>query len=225
MSEPNVNDEPAPLRRRAESAAAAGVVYSVLAVVALVIVQSVPPPSSTEAVWNEWIAEASNRAGLVVALSLASISAVAFLWFVAVVRRRIGDREDRFFATVFLGSALVHVSLWLIVMSILAAPAMINTDDTPLGWDVFRLAEGTAIGILLVAAPRIQAVFVASTSTMFLRTRVVPTWLSYVGYVLAVVMFIVPIVTTPVGLGLPAFVLVASVTIFFTRRRIEHDST
>ena len=110
-------------------------------------------------------------------------------------------------------------------MSILAAPAMINTDDTPLGWDVFRLAEGTAIGILLVAAPRIQAVFVASTSTMFLRTRVVPTWLSYVGYVLAVVMFIVPIVTTPVGLGLPAFVLVASVTILFTRRRIEHDST
>ncbi|HSF84424.1 MAG TPA: hypothetical protein VLG28_02035 [Acidimicrobiia bacterium] len=225
MSEPRVNDEPAPLRRRAESAAAAGVVYSILAVVALVTVQSVPPASSTEAVWNEWIGEASNRAGLVVALSLASISAVAFLWFVAVVRRRIGDREDRFFATVFLGSALVHVALWLVVMSILAAPAMINTEDMPLEWDVFRLAEGTAIGILLVAAPRIQAVFVASTSTMFLRTRVVPTWLSYVGYVLAVVMFIVPIVTTPVGLGLPAFVLVASVTILFTRRRIEHDST
>jgi hypothetical protein len=29
------------------------------------------------------------------------VSAVAFLWFVAVIRRRVGDREDRFFVTVF----------------------------------------------------------------------------------------------------------------------------
>ena len=88
-------------------------------------------------------------------------------------------------------------------------------------WEVFRLAEGTAIGILLVAGPRIQAVFVASTSTLFLRTGVVPKWLSYLGYGLAAVMFVVPVVTTPLGLGLPLFVVVSSVTIFFTRRQIE----
>ena len=54
MSEPRINDQPAPLMRRLESAAAAGVVYSILAVVSLIIVQSVPPASSTEAVWKEW---------------------------------------------------------------------------------------------------------------------------------------------------------------------------
>lgn len=223
MTEPTIDDDDDafPQRRQVESAAWAGVLYAILAVVALFLIQSVPPPSSTEAAWNEWIADSSNRGSLYVALSLSSISAVAFLWFVAVVRRRIGDREDRFFATVFLGSALVHVALWLVAMSILAAPAVLNTGDTTIGWDVFRLAEGTAIGILLVAGPRIQAVFVASSSTQFLRTRVVPTWLSYVGYAIALAMFIVPIIATPMGLGLPAFVLLSSVTIFFSRLRIE----
>lgn len=221
MNEPAIDGGAAPKRRPVESAAWAGVVYAILAVFALVLVQSVPGPSSTEAEWMDWIAEAGNRRGLFIALSLASVASVAFLWFVAVIRRRIGDREDRFFATVFLGSALVHVTLWLVVMSILAAPAMIHEPDLPMTWEVFRLAEGTAIGILLVAGPRIQAVFVASTSTLFLRTGVVPKWLSYLGYGLAAVMFVVPVVTTPLGLGLPLFVVVSSVTIFFTRRQIE----
>ena len=221
MTEPAIDSSRGPYRRPVESAAAAGVVYAVLAVIALSIVQSVPGPSSTEAVWNAWIAESSNRAGLFAALSLSSISAVAFLWFVAVVRRRIGDQEDRFFATVFLGSALVYVALWLVAMSIVAAPATIHTGDSTMGRDVFGLAQGTGISILLVAGPRIQAVFVASTSTLFLRTRVVPAWLSYVGYAIALAMFVTPIVATPMGIGLPAFVLLSSSTIFFSRRRIE----
>lgn len=220
MTEPATNGDAVP-RRRVESAAGAGVVYAILAVVALVLVQSVPPASSSEAEWIEWVADAGNRRSLLVALNLASISAVAFLWFVAVIRRRIGDREDRFFATVFFGSSLVYVALWLAMMSIVAAPAMIHQPESPMTWDVFRLAEGTAIGILLIASARIQAVFVASTSTMFLRTAVVPKWLSYLGYSLAILMFIVPVVSTPLGLGLPAFVLVSSVTIFFSRRQIE----
>ncbi len=221
MTGPAIDGDAVPKRRPVESAAGAGVVYAILAVFALFLVQSVPRPSSTEAEWLDWIAEAGNRRSIFIALSLASVASVAFLWFVAVIRRRIGDREDRFFATVFLGSSLVHVALWLVMMSIIAAPAMIHEPNRPMTWEVYRLAEGTAIGILLVAGPRIQAVFVASTSTLFLRTGVVPKWLSYLGYSLAAVMFVVPIVTTPLGLGLPAFVLVSSVTIFFSRREIE----
>jgi hypothetical protein len=69
--------------------------------------------------------------------------------------------------------------------------------------------------LLLVAAPRIQAVFVASTSTIFLRTRIVPNRLAHLGYALAVVMFFAPIVATPLGLGMPIFVFVSSIVIFF----------
>jgi hypothetical protein len=56
---------------------------------------------------------------------------------------------------------------------------------------------------------------------VFLRTAIVPRWLAYLGFVLAVAMFFVPIVVTTFGLGLPAFVLVASITMLFTRRQSE----
>jgi hypothetical protein len=39
-----------------------------------------------------------------IALNLVPFAGIAFLWFVGVLRDRIGAREDRFFATVFLGS-------------------------------------------------------------------------------------------------------------------------
>jgi len=42
---------------------------------------------------------------VILALNLVPLSGIAFLWFIGVVRDRIGEREDRFFATVFLGRA------------------------------------------------------------------------------------------------------------------------
>jgi hypothetical protein len=214
-------------RKPVESAAAAGIVFSLLTAFSLFIVDRIPSPSSTELEWTEWIEDSGNRRLLLLYLNLASVAAVAFLWFVAVIRRRVGVREDRFFATVFLGSALVYVGLWLVTASILASPAVLYSfgEGRPLDWEVYRLAEGTAASILLVAGPRISAVFVASTSTVFLRSGVVPNWLAYVGYSLAFVMFFVPFVATPLGLGLPMFVLVASSTILVNRAFLEEGES
>ncbi len=78
-----------------ESAAAAGIIYSLLATIAFLSIDKIPAPSSSELEWTEWIEDGGNRAMLILFLNLASVSAVAFLWFVAVIRRRVGDREDR----------------------------------------------------------------------------------------------------------------------------------
>ena len=42
-----------------------------------------------------------------VGLYLAPFAGIAFLWFIAAIRSQLGEREDRFFATVFLGSGLL----------------------------------------------------------------------------------------------------------------------
>jgi hypothetical protein len=39
-------------------------------------------------------------------LYLVPFAGIAFLWFIGVLRDRLGELEDRFFATVFLGSGL-----------------------------------------------------------------------------------------------------------------------
>jgi hypothetical protein len=45
-----------------------------------------------------------------------------FLWFVAVIRDQIGEREDRFFATVFLGSGVIFVALLFAASAVASAP-------------------------------------------------------------------------------------------------------
>jgi hypothetical protein len=201
-----------------ESAAVAGIAYALLAGTALLLFQTVPI-EATGGEWDTWIGDAANRRNLTVAVNLATLSAVAFLWFVAVIRRRLGAREDKFFATVFLGSALVYVGLWLVAAAILASPAVLHSlsGGTLLAWQQYQLSEGVAGGLLLIAGKGIQGVFVASTSMVFLRTRVVPKWLAYLGFALALAIFVMPLLWKLVGLGLPVFVLIASITILLTR--------
>ena len=84
--------------------------------------------------------------------------------------------------------------------------------------DTATLGGGLGAGLLLVAGPRIQAIFVISTSTVFLRTGVAPRWLAFLGYVIGVGLFIFPLIIEPVGLGFPVWVLIVSITILVIRR-------
>ena len=211
--------EVAPIAKRPkpESAAIAGVVYALAAGVVLLIIDSIPKGMS-EAQWNQWISDSANTSPVYWSATIASIAGVAFLWFIAVIRRRLGKREDKFFASVFWGSALVYLGLWLVAVSLVAAPTVLDSlTGATMTWDGYLVVEGTAGTLLVYVGPRIQAVFVASTSVMFLRTGVVPKWLGFVGLILALGMFLLPVLWTPIGLGLPAFVLVTSVVVLFTR--------
>ena len=95
--------------RTPRAAAVAGIVFSVLLISALVLLRvSVPAPP---AVPGAWLTDSGRRAAVAIALNLVPFAGIAFLWFIGVLRDRIGQREDRFFATVFLGSGLLFVGL------------------------------------------------------------------------------------------------------------------
>jgi drug/metabolite transporter (DMT)-like permease len=108
---------PSPVRNRfrsIEAAAVAGLVFAVLSFIAFLLLNSSPDLSAPDSEITAWYADPANRTSLIVGLSLAVVSAVSFLWFVAVIRRRVGDREDRFFATVFLGSGILLTGVMLV---------------------------------------------------------------------------------------------------------------
>src|ERR1700733_9127267 len=95
--------------RTPRAAAVAGIVFSVLLISALVLLRiSVPAHADVP---GEWLTDSWRRTALAIALNLVPFAGIAFLWFVGVVRDRIGAREDRFFATVFLGSGLLFVAM------------------------------------------------------------------------------------------------------------------
>lgn len=207
--------------RSIESAAIAGVVYAVLTLVALVIFRRFPDPSLPNTDIAAWYNDPANHASLIIALNLVSMASVAFLWFVAVIRRRMGEREDRFFATVFLGSAILYLVTLIAGAVAMAAPAVGSSvmDSGLVDRATATLTVGTANAMLLIIGPRLQAVFMLTTSTLILRTRVMPNWLAYLGYATGILLFLFPIVAQPLGIVFPLWVLVVSITIALTRPR------
>lgn len=199
----------------------AGIVYSILAVVALTRISSYPSLDLSETELTAWFDDDTNQALLVGALGLASVSAIAFLWFVAVIRRRLGDREDRFFATVFFGSGIVYVVVWLVGAAVLAGPAVAVTmlDAAEVSPASASLAGGVGAALLLVVAPRIEAVFIFTTSTVILRGHVLPNWLAFVGYGAGMVMFLAPFIYPPLAYVFPVWVFAVSIVLLVVRPR------
>ena len=209
-------------RRRArsvEAAAAAGIVYSLLTLFALFQLSRYPKLSLPEQELTAWFDDGQNRWLLTAALGASSVAAIAFLWFVAVIRRRLGDREDQFFATVFLGSGILHVTVSLIGAAAIAAPAIAMTvlDAAEVSPSSASLAGGLGAALLLVVGPRLQAVFIFTTSTVILRSRVLPSWVAVAGYLLGLTMFVAPIVWRSLGLAFPIWVIVVSIVLLVAR--------
>ena len=108
----------------AEAAALAGTAAAILLSLSAYLLARQPGvlSSSTD---RQWYTDATNRTWVLVGLNLAPLGVVAFLWFVAVIRRRLGVREDQFFATVFFGSALVFAVLAIAAAVAASAPTLV----------------------------------------------------------------------------------------------------
>src|SRR5512144_2262999 len=88
------------------AAAIAGILFSALFVAAFSLLRISVPSDPAES--GEWLKTSSVSVGF--ALNLLPFAGIAFLWFVGALRDRLGELEDRFFSTVFLGSSLLFLA-------------------------------------------------------------------------------------------------------------------
>ena len=208
--------------RTPRAAAVAGIVFSVLLIIALVLLRiSVP---ANPAVPGAWLSDSARRTAVAVALNLVPFAGIAFLWFIGVIRDRIGDREDKFFGTVFLGSGLLFVALLFVAAAlaggIVAGASAARPSSTPAAG---TLALGrNATGLLLnVYAMRMAAVFSLSTVTIARKTPIVSRWLVLAGLVTALVLLIGTGISAWVELLFPAWILALSVDILAGSRALR----
>jgi hypothetical protein len=89
--------------------AISGIIFSLLFIICLVLIRLAIPVAPK--VLSEWLGDAGSRKSIRLALNLVPFTGTAFLWFMAVLRNRGGLLEDRFFATVFLGSGFLFVTM------------------------------------------------------------------------------------------------------------------
>lgn len=197
--------------RTPRAAGIAGLVFSVLLASALLLIGSAPSASDGGA----WLTDSGPQRSVVIALNLVPFAGIAFLWFVGVIRDRVGEREDRFFATVFLGSGLLFVGMLFagaaIAGGLLSDPTIsAGHAPSPELWDLQRRITFTLINVY---AFRMGAVFILSTTMIGLRTRTIPRWLAIVGYMAATILLIGVTVSPLVNLVLPVWAFVLSVDI------------
>ncbi|HTK74749.1 MAG TPA: hypothetical protein VL371_05780, partial [Gemmataceae bacterium] len=90
------------------AAAVAGVLFALLLGTSLIIIRLAVPPYQRDP--GLWLTDPDRRNAVRFAVQLAPFAGIAFLWFIGVIRNRLGALEDQFFATVFLGSGLLFVA-------------------------------------------------------------------------------------------------------------------
>jgi hypothetical protein len=198
--------------RTPRAAAVAGIVFSVLLIFMLVVLR-ISTPSDPGAT-STWLTDSSRRALVAVALNLVPFAGIAFLWFIGVVRDRIGRHEDRFFATVFLGSGLLFVGMLFVAAAVggglIAAAAR---SAGPPGSDTVALGRNMTSALLNVYSMRMAAVFTLTTVTIARRTGFVSRWITLAGLATAVVLLVGIGISPWVELLFPAWVLALSLDI------------
>jgi hypothetical protein len=203
------------------AAAVAGILFSLLLLTSLVIIRMAVPEESLQTA--DWIA--SSRKSIIFALNLVPFAGIAFLWFIGVVRDRLGEHEDRFFATVFLGSGLLFLATMFTGVGVAGSVVGLSSSGGGAGLDTSTYLFGRSLAheILNVYAMRMAAVFMISTCTLSLRTGIVPRWMAFLGLGLALVLLL------GIGLSLwsqlvfPIWVLLISVHILLANLRTGGD--
>jgi hypothetical protein len=190
------------------AAALAGVLFALLFGAALILIHTALPAGAEPG--SQWVDGATSR--LRVAGVLMPFAGIAFLWFIGVIRDGFGRYEDRFFATVFLGSGLLFLAMMFVAsavgIALVAGRGAVTHDQlTPFG-------QTLVVTLSKTYALRMAAVFMISLATIWLRTHLMPRPLVYGTYLVALALMAAAEVSIWLVLGFPAWVLMVSVLIY-----------
>jgi hypothetical protein len=174
-------------------------------------------PVSARADPGVWLTDPVRRRAVRVAIQLAPFAGVAFLWFLGVVRNRLGHLEDQFFATVFLGSGLLFVTSLFASAAFSGAvvETITNGHMDLINTDTFYLVRQLISAFANVFAIKMAGVFIFSTSMLVLRTKILPRWVSLLGFASGIVLLLVITSWPWIALLFPLWMLVISVRILF----------
>jgi hypothetical protein len=191
------------------AASVAGLLFSVMFTAALVLVRS------------ESGQTAKGMAVVIGGLYLAPFAGIMFLWFVAVIRDQIGEREDRFFATVFFGSGLLFLAMLFAAGAVIGAILLVFAAEpnAVLNSTTLHIARALAYNLMNVYAIKMAGVFMISTSTVTIYTGMAPRWMALLGFALALTLLIGSYYIAWSVVVLPLWVLLISVHILIDNLR------
>ena len=187
------------------AAALAGVLFAVLFTMSIVLIRTSLPEGAQPG--SQWLEAGNDKIRL--ASELMPFAGICFLWFIGVVRANLGRYEDKFFATVTLGSGLLFLAMMF-------ASAAVGAGLASASHYSGGSAAGTVFGQMLLLklsktyALKMAAVFMMSLATIWLRTGLMPRWLTIATYVMALTLILAGETSMWLSLAFPFWVLIVS---------------
>jgi hypothetical protein len=208
--------------RSPSAAAIAGILFALLYSASLVLVRiSIPDPQSVDTAWLETYSQT-----VALALNLVPFAGIAFLWFIGVIRDRVGELEDRLFSTVFLGGGLLFLAMTFAGAAMAGGTlASVTQGETIASSSVYAYSRAVTYSLINIYAIRMAGLFMISLGTIWLRTGVMHRGWALVTYALALVLLLSTSLSSWVPLIFPGWVLVVSVyTLILNLRERRRDA-
>jgi hypothetical protein len=202
------------------AAAIAGIVFAALFGTSTVLFRlSVPADPGAP---GDWLDANSGRVKL--ALVLVPFGGIAFLWFIGVVRDRLGDREDRFLSSVMFGSGLLYLAMTFAAAALVGA--LIATyeaaPERTITSGIYAFVREAIFHISNNFGVRMAGVFMFSTGSIWLRSGAMPRWIIAITYLLALVQLVGVGISLWSTMVFPIWVLIVSIH-FLVRGVAHHD--
>ena len=209
-----------PVWRTRRAAAIAGILFAVLLLTALALTRIALSEGGLVSLQSD----AQRRSLIRFSLGLVPFAGIAFLWFIGVIREQLGDVEDRLFSTVFLGSGLLFLAM-LFVGAITSSSLLEMLDRPNFDTNLWDFGRDNAQDLFSLYAMRMAAVFTLSVSTAGMRAAAMPRWVSFLGYLVALLLLVASSAQPWLQLAFPAWVLVVSLVILTRSARREGRDT
>jgi hypothetical protein len=190
------------------AAGLAGVAFAVLFTVSFALLRVGVPPADGQEFASWW---EENRERVAAGTYLSPFVGIAFLWFVAAVRLRIGRGEGHFFSTVFLGSALLFIATIFVTGA--AGGAVVAAADSlesRRAAEVAAFSRAFGYALLFGFAVKMGAMFMLVVASIGRQADAVPRWVVLFSVVLGVTTLIASPLWDPVVLVFPAWVAIVS---------------
>ena len=190
------------------AAAVAGVIFALLFGAVLILIRTNMPEGAAAS--SEWLN--SRGRGIAAAATLMPFAGISFLWFIGVVRDGLGRYEDKFFASVFLGSGVLFLAMMFVSTAVAAGLVASNAGvtDPSARAEMIQFGKMVMLAVSQTYAVRMAAVFMMSLATIWLRTGLMPRWLVALSYLSAVGLLLASNISMWITMVFPVWVLMVS---------------
>ncbi|MDX1436217.1 MAG: hypothetical protein R3335_05370 [Anaerolineales bacterium] len=199
------------------AAAVAGIIFSLLMGTAYALFQAALP---IEAGASRETMEAQEGT-IALALGLVPFAGIAYLWFMGVLRDRLGQFEDQFFSTLFLGSGLLYLAMTFAAAAVagaLLAFFRLGLETIPED-AIYMISRLSVVQFSRIFAMRMAGMHMLVSGTIWMRTGVIHRWLVLATFAFALILIFGVGFSVWLLLVFPGWVFVISVYILIWNYR------